>query len=385
MAGAHALQHRELAELESEIASAAERALTLELACSTSSAAASWPRPTEIAATAAGSRACSTSPRAWPSSPRRRAIAAPRSTTSDAFADRRRAAPGASSRRWTREGQRFIANDCDCLGAASPLAPDRPEHGRQEHVPAPERADRDPRPGRQLRAGRARPGSASSIACSRGSGAADDLARGRSTFMVEMVETAAILHQASRAQPGHPRRDRPRHRDLDGLSIAWAVVEHLHEVNRCRGAVRDALSRADRARRQPARAGLPHDAGQGVAGRRGVPARGRRRAPPTALTASMSRGSPDCPSRAGARRGGSAASREGRGEAGALARLADDLPLFARGGRASRARAGAPRNLRRSSVRCARCDPDALTPREALQLVYRLKMLLNERATPPGA
>ena len=45
-------------------------------------------------------------------------------------------------------------------------------------------------------------------------GAADDLARGRSTFMVEMVETAAILNQATRALAGDPRRDRPRHGDL---------------------------------------------------------------------------------------------------------------------------------------------------------------------------
>ena len=65
-------------------------------------------------------------------------------------------------------------------------------------------------------------------------GAADDLARGRSTFMVEMVETAAILHQAT------PRslvildeigRGTATH---DGLAIAFAAVEHLHEVNRCR-------------------------------------------------------------------------------------------------------------------------------------------------------
>ena len=45
-------------------------------------------------------------------------------------------------------------------------------------------------------------------------GASDNLARGRSTFMVEMVETAAILAQASPQQPRHPRRDRPRHLDL---------------------------------------------------------------------------------------------------------------------------------------------------------------------------
>ena len=45
-------------------------------------------------------------------------------------------------------------------------------------------------------------------------GAADDLARGRSTFMVEMVETAGILNQATEPLARHPRRDRPRHRHL---------------------------------------------------------------------------------------------------------------------------------------------------------------------------
>jgi len=66
-------------------------------------------------------------------------------------------------------------------------------------------------------------------------GAADDLARGRSTFMVEMVETAAILHQAGpRALVILDEIGRGT-ATFDGLSIAWAVVEHLHEVNTCRG------------------------------------------------------------------------------------------------------------------------------------------------------
>jgi len=65
-------------------------------------------------------------------------------------------------------------------------------------------------------------------------GASDDLARGRSTFMVEMVETAAILNQA---QPGalvildEIGRGTATY---DGLSIAWATLEHLHDTSRCR-------------------------------------------------------------------------------------------------------------------------------------------------------
>jgi DNA mismatch repair protein MutS len=66
-------------------------------------------------------------------------------------------------------------------------------------------------------------------------GAADDLARGRSTFMVEMVETAAILNQAGpRALVILDEIGRGT-ATYDGLSIAWAVLEHLHDANRCRG------------------------------------------------------------------------------------------------------------------------------------------------------
>ena len=65
-------------------------------------------------------------------------------------------------------------------------------------------------------------------------GASDDLARGRSTFMVEMVETAAILNQADdRALVILDEIGRGT-ATYDGLSIAWATLEHLHETNRCR-------------------------------------------------------------------------------------------------------------------------------------------------------
>ena len=65
-------------------------------------------------------------------------------------------------------------------------------------------------------------------------GAADDLARGRSTFMVEMVETAAILNQAGEKSLVILDEIGRGTSIFDGLSIAWATIENLHEVNRCR-------------------------------------------------------------------------------------------------------------------------------------------------------
>ncbi len=65
-------------------------------------------------------------------------------------------------------------------------------------------------------------------------GAADDLARGRSTFMVEMVETAAILNQAGERSLVILDEIGRGTATFDGLSIAWATIENLHEVNRAR-------------------------------------------------------------------------------------------------------------------------------------------------------
>jgi DNA mismatch repair protein MutS len=65
-------------------------------------------------------------------------------------------------------------------------------------------------------------------------GAADDLARGRSTFMVEMVETAGILNLASERSLVILDEIGRGTATFDGLSIAWAVAEYLHGVSRCR-------------------------------------------------------------------------------------------------------------------------------------------------------
>ncbi|MCK5424262.1 MAG: DNA mismatch repair protein MutS, partial [Emcibacter sp.] len=65
-------------------------------------------------------------------------------------------------------------------------------------------------------------------------GASDDLARGRSTFMVEMVETAAILNQSTGRSLVILDEIGRGTATYDGLSIAWAAVEHIHEVNKCR-------------------------------------------------------------------------------------------------------------------------------------------------------
>lgn len=65
-------------------------------------------------------------------------------------------------------------------------------------------------------------------------GAADDLAQGRSTFMVEMVETATILNQSGERALVILDEIGRGTATYDGLSIAWATIEHLHDVNRCR-------------------------------------------------------------------------------------------------------------------------------------------------------
>jgi DNA mismatch repair protein MutS len=84
-------------------------------------------------------------------------------------------------------------------------------------------------------------------------GAADDLARGRSTFMVEMVETAAILNQATAKSLVILDEIGRGTATYDGLSIAWATIEHLHERTRCRALFATHFHELTALRQAPAR------------------------------------------------------------------------------------------------------------------------------------
>ncbi len=206
-------------------------------------------------------------------------------------------------------------------------------------------------------------------------GAADDLARGRSTFMVEMVETAAILNQAGpRALVILDEIGRGT-ATFDGLSIAWACVEHLHEANRCRAlfathyhelnaltARLSALaSYSMRVKEWQGDVVFLHEVAPGAADRSyGIHVAKLAGLPPAVV----------------ARAETVLQSLEQGEQAGAVARLADDLPLFA-----VTAKPAAPSKLSEPSAietTLAGVNPDELTPREALELLYRLKRLERE-------
>jgi DNA mismatch repair protein MutS len=212
-------------------------------------------------------------------------------------------------------------------------------------------------------------------------GAADDLARGRSTFMVEMVETAAILNQAGpRALVILDEIGRGT-ATYDGLSIAWAVLEHLHDVNRCRAlfathyheltalaAKLPGLRNATVAVREwEGEVIFLHEVQEGAADRSygvqvarlaGLPAAVVERA--RVVLEALERGE-----------------REGGAKAKALV---DDLPLFSAAARAAPQPAtGAPSEV---ECRLREVSPDELSPRQALALVYELRGLAMAAPKP---
>ncbi len=205
-------------------------------------------------------------------------------------------------------------------------------------------------------------------------GAADDLARGRSTFMVEMVETAAILNQATANSLVILDEIGRGTATFDGLSIAWAVVEHLHEVNRCRGlfathyheltALAAKLAqiscRTMRVKEWQGEVIFLHEVAEGAADRSYGIHVARLAGLPAAVLA----------------RAEEVLHGLEQGEAkGTPARLAEDLPLFAAAERAVARTVVTPPSPIEAKV--AELRPDELTPRQALELIYELKARLE--------
>lgn len=202
-------------------------------------------------------------------------------------------------------------------------------------------------------------------------GAADDLARGRSTFMTEMIETAAILNQASTRSLVVLDEIGRGTATFDGLSIAFAVIEHLHEINRARALFATHYHELTKLAEKFGRlinltvrvtdwhgeVVFLHEIVPGAADR----SYGVQVAKLAGLPASVI-----------------ARAREMLAEFEAADRLADaryeiaDLPLFA---------AAQAHPQRQSDALCEALDaidPDALSPRMALEALYRLKELRSE-------
>jgi len=203
-------------------------------------------------------------------------------------------------------------------------------------------------------------------------GASDNLARGRSTFMVEMVETAAILAQASARSFVILDEVGRGTSTYDGLAIAWAVTEAIHGESRCRCLFAthyheltrlaerlDALSLHHvRAREWKGDLVLLHEVADGPADRSyGIAVAKLAGLPPPVLARAKSV---------------LAKLEEGRAATGGIAAGLDDLPLFAAAPREE----AAPDPVHAA---LAEVEPDTLAPREALELVYRLKRLQADR------
>ena len=207
-------------------------------------------------------------------------------------------------------------------------------------------------------------------------GAADDLARGRSTFMVEMVEAAAILNQATPRSLVILDEIGRGTATFDGLSIAWACVEHLHEVNRCRALFAthyheltalagklDALAcHAMRVKEWRGEIVFLHEVAAGAADRSyGIHVAKLAGLPPAVIG-----------------RAEEVLKILEQGEqAGSLRTLADDLPLFAARPKSGPATPG-PAEPSAAETRLAEINPDELTPRAALDLLYELRGLLAD-------
>jgi DNA mismatch repair protein MutS len=202
-------------------------------------------------------------------------------------------------------------------------------------------------------------------------GASDDLARGRSTFMVEMVETATILNQAGERALVILDEIGRGTATFDGLSIAWAAVEYLHENNRCRAifathfhemtSLAGKLARLSnvtmRVKEWENDVVFLHEVGKGAADRSYGVQVARLAGLPEAVVD----------------RAKEVLHQLEEGEvSGKTNRLVDDLPLFS-----VAVRREAPKPVKNDALgeALAAISPDEMTPREALEALYRLKGL----------
>jgi DNA mismatch repair protein MutS len=200
-------------------------------------------------------------------------------------------------------------------------------------------------------------------------GASDNLARGRSTFMVEMVETAAILAQATERSFIILDEVGRGTSTYDGLAIAWAVVEAVHEANRCRclfathyhelTRLAEKLSALSlhhvRAREYRGDLVLLHELGTGPADRSYGLAVARLAGLPPKVVARAKAVLDKL--------------EAGRDATGGLAAGLDDLPLFAA------TKVEEERDPLRDAL--SAMDVDGLSPREALEALYALRQLMR--------
>jgi len=204
-------------------------------------------------------------------------------------------------------------------------------------------------------------------------GAADDLARGRSTFMVEMVETAAILNQAGERALVILDEIGRGTATFDGLSIAWAAIEHLHEVNRCRAlfathfhemtALANKLPRLHnatmRVKEWHGEVVFLHEVVDGAADRSyGIQVAKLAGLPPSVIDRAKL----------------VLAQLEAQDRTSPAHRLIDDLPLFAAARPTTAPQADAALTALVEAL--ATLHPDEMSPRDALEALYALKAQL---------
>src|SRR6266568_4665895 len=291
-----------------------------------------------------------------------------------------------------RDGQPFIANACDLSPVPPPYPPPQAGEGRVGAgqiwlITGPNMAGKSTflrqnalialmaQIGSFVPASRARIGIVDRL-FSR-VGAADDLARGRSTFMVEMVETAVILNQASERSLVILDEIGRGTATFDGLSIAWAAIEHLHESNRCRAlfathyheltALSAKLTRmfnaTVRVKEWQGDVVFLHEVLPGSADRSyGIQVAKLARLPPAVITRAKS----------------VLAKLEAQDRGQTARALADDLPLFAVPSRA--AAEPVPPSEAEMLIEAVRAlHPDEMSPRDALEALYALKAKLPKQ------